>query len=106
MWYTPTVGSNPVNQSLGVFKLPFAYVLKATTFKAGNRQGVDLVWGLEPIFAHVGLDLTGSTGGVTGQRAARYSTIRRCRADGSSAAAGSSDRNCPTRSRKRRLRAQ
>jgi hypothetical protein len=31
---------------------------------SGNRTGVDLVWGLEPIFAHVGLDLTGSTGGV------------------------------------------
>ncbi len=31
---------------------------------AGNRTGVTMVWGLEPIFAHVGLDLTGPTGGV------------------------------------------
>lgn len=31
---------------------------------AGNRAGVNMVWGLEPIFAHVGLDLTGPTGGV------------------------------------------
>lgn len=31
---------------------------------AGNRTGVDLVWGLQPVFAHVGLDLTGPTGGV------------------------------------------
>jgi len=31
---------------------------------AGNRPGVDLVWGLEPVFAHVGLDLTGANGGV------------------------------------------
>ncbi|MCB6178469.1 right-handed parallel beta-helix repeat-containing protein [Rhodobacter sp. Har01] len=35
-----------------------------TIIGAGNRQGVDLAWGLEPVFAHVGLDLTGSTGGV------------------------------------------
>ncbi len=31
---------------------------------AGNRQGVDLVWGREPAYAHIGLDLTGGTGGV------------------------------------------
>lgn len=31
---------------------------------SGNRTGVDMVWGLEPVFAHVGLDLTGATGGV------------------------------------------
>jgi hypothetical protein len=31
---------------------------------AGNRGGVDMVWGTEPVFAHIGLDLTGSTGGV------------------------------------------
>lgn len=31
---------------------------------SGNRQGVDMVWGTEPQIAHLGLDLTGATGGV------------------------------------------
>ena len=31
---------------------------------AGQRNGVDMVWGTAPVFAHVGLDLTGPTGGV------------------------------------------
>ncbi len=31
---------------------------------SGSRQGVDLVWGTAPVYAHVGLDLTGPTGGV------------------------------------------
>lgn len=31
---------------------------------AGNRGGVDMVWGTQPSYAHVGLDLTGPTGGV------------------------------------------
>ncbi|MDF0603826.1 glycosyl hydrolase family 28-related protein [Psychromarinibacter sp. C21-152] len=31
---------------------------------SGNRSGVDLVWGTAPAYAHVGLDLTGSNGGV------------------------------------------
>jgi len=31
---------------------------------SGARGGVDMVWGSEPIYAHVGLDLTGSNGGV------------------------------------------
>lgn len=31
---------------------------------AGNRTGVDMAWGTAGVFAHVGLDLTGSTGGV------------------------------------------
>lgn len=35
-----------------------------TIIGSGNRPGVDLVWGLEPVFAHVGLDLTGANGGV------------------------------------------
>ncbi len=30
---------------------------------AGARGGVDMVWGREPIYAHVGLDLTGPNGG-------------------------------------------
>ncbi|WP_323766435.1 glycosyl hydrolase family 28-related protein [Marinovum sp.] len=30
----------------------------------GNRPGVDMVWGTAPVFAHLGLDLTGSNGGV------------------------------------------
>ncbi|MDM7933081.1 glycosyl hydrolase family 28-related protein [Tabrizicola sp.] len=30
----------------------------------GSRQGVDLPWGTEPVYAHVGLDLTGANGGV------------------------------------------
>ncbi|WP_299685904.1 glycosyl hydrolase family 28-related protein [uncultured Tateyamaria sp.] len=31
---------------------------------AGNRSGVDLVWGAEPVYGHFGLDLTGPNGGV------------------------------------------
>lgn len=31
---------------------------------AGNRSGVDLVWGHQPAIAHIGLDLTGANGGV------------------------------------------
>ncbi|MGB8812907.1 MAG: glycosyl hydrolase family 28-related protein [Paracoccaceae bacterium] len=31
---------------------------------SGNRQGVDMVWGTEPVFGHFGLDLTGANGGV------------------------------------------
>ncbi|MDQ2093491.1 glycosyl hydrolase family 28-related protein [Rhodalgimonas zhirmunskyi] len=30
----------------------------------GNRTGVDMVWGAEPIYGHFGIDLTGQTGGV------------------------------------------
>ncbi|WP_114964325.1 glycosyl hydrolase family 28-related protein [Alkalilacustris brevis] len=30
----------------------------------GSRPGVDLAWGLEPIYGHFGIDLTGPTGGV------------------------------------------
>ncbi len=31
---------------------------------AGNRGGVDMVWGTEPVYGHFGLDLTGPNGGV------------------------------------------
>lgn len=31
---------------------------------SGNRTGVDLVWGTEPVYGHFGLDLTGANGGV------------------------------------------
>ena len=31
---------------------------------SGNRQGVDMVWGLAPVYGHIGLDLTGSNGGI------------------------------------------
>ena len=31
---------------------------------AGQRGGVDMVWGTAPTYAHVGLDLTGPSGGV------------------------------------------
>ncbi|MGR3436743.1 MAG: glycosyl hydrolase family 28-related protein [Shimia sp.] len=30
----------------------------------GARQGVDMPWGLEPLYAHVGLDLTGPNGSI------------------------------------------
>jgi len=30
----------------------------------GNRGGVDLPWGMQPIYGHFGIDLTGQTGGV------------------------------------------
>ncbi|WP_116599488.1 glycosyl hydrolase family 28-related protein [Primorskyibacter marinus] len=31
---------------------------------SGNRPGVDLVWGTEPIYGHFGIDLTGQNGAV------------------------------------------
>jgi hypothetical protein len=31
---------------------------------AGTRNGVDLVWGADPLYGHFGLDLTGANGGV------------------------------------------
>lgn len=31
---------------------------------SGNRTGVDMVWGTTPVNAHIGLDLTGSNGGI------------------------------------------
>lgn len=31
---------------------------------AGNRNGVDLVWGNAPVYGHFGIDLTGPNGGV------------------------------------------
>jgi len=31
---------------------------------AGNRTGVDLIWGATPIYGHFGLDITGQDGGV------------------------------------------
>jgi hypothetical protein len=30
----------------------------------GNRQGVDMIWGMQPSYGHFGLDLVGATGGV------------------------------------------
>lgn len=30
----------------------------------GNRGGVDMPWGMEPVYGHFGLDLTGGSGGV------------------------------------------
>ena len=30
----------------------------------GNRSGVDMVWGTEPVYGHFGLDLTGPNGGI------------------------------------------
>ncbi len=31
---------------------------------SSNRMGVNLFWGLQPVYAHLGLDLTGTSGGV------------------------------------------
>lgn len=31
---------------------------------AGDRNGVDMIWGSDPIYGHFGLDLTGAVGGV------------------------------------------
>ncbi len=31
---------------------------------SGSRQGVDMIWGTTPVYAHIGLDLTGANGGV------------------------------------------
>jgi len=39
-------------------------VTVSTIIARGSRQGVDLPWGTVPVYAHVGLDLTGANGGV------------------------------------------
>ena len=31
---------------------------------SGNRAGVDMTWGVAPVYGHFGIDLTGATGGV------------------------------------------
>lgn len=31
---------------------------------SGNRAGVDMVWGTDPVYGHFGLDFTGASGGV------------------------------------------
>lgn len=31
---------------------------------AGDRGGVDMVWGREPVYGHFGIDLTGASGGI------------------------------------------
>ena len=31
---------------------------------SGNRNGVDMAWGTAPAFGHIGIDLTGATGGI------------------------------------------
>ncbi|MEE2943789.1 MAG: glycosyl hydrolase family 28-related protein [Pseudomonadota bacterium] len=36
----------------------------AAIIGSGQRGGVDMAWGTEPTYAHVGLDLTGPTGGI------------------------------------------
>ena len=35
-----------------------------TIIGSGNRPGVDMVWGTAPVYGHIGIDLTGATGGV------------------------------------------
>lgn len=41
-----------------------AVVVVQAIIGSGNRQGVDMVWGTEPVYGHFGLDLTGANGGV------------------------------------------
>ena len=38
-------------------------VTVAAILGTGQRGGVDMAWGIEPVYAHVGLDLTGPNGG-------------------------------------------
>lgn len=41
-----------------------AVITVSAIIGSGNRTGVDLVWGTEPVYGHFGLDLTGANGGV------------------------------------------
>ncbi len=54
----PQVGSSVALTSYG------QVVTVQAIIGSGNRQGVDLVWGTTPVYAHIGLDLTGANGGV------------------------------------------
>lgn len=52
------VGPSTVLTSYGEVKTITAII------GSGNRQGVDMVWGITPVYGHFGLDLTGASGGV------------------------------------------
>lgn len=54
----PQVGPSVVLSSYGQVVTVSAIIAPAA------RQGVDLAWGNTPVYAHVGLDLTGANGGV------------------------------------------
>jgi hypothetical protein len=41
-----------------------AVVTVSAIIGSGARQGVDMVWGTAPVYGHLGLDLTGSNGGL------------------------------------------
>jgi hypothetical protein len=67
-WAENVSGSNVVAaQQTGPSTLLTTYgevVTVSAIIGSGNRQGVDMVWGLAPVLGHLGLDLTGATGGV------------------------------------------
>lgn len=66
-WAGRANGTNVAVPSTGASTTLTSYgevVTVTAIIGSGNRQGVDLVWGVEPIFGHIGLDLTGANGGV------------------------------------------
>ncbi len=60
-------GAVPTAVQIGPSRLLTTYgevVTITAIIGSGNRQGVNMVWGLAPVLGHLGLDLTGATGGV------------------------------------------
>ena len=56
--------SVPVTAATTTLTTYGAVVTVSAIIGSGNRTGVDLVWGTEPVYGHFGLDLTGANGGV------------------------------------------
>ena len=50
-------------QPLTLTRYGSVYTLEAV-IGSGRRAGVDMVWGTVPVYAHVGIDLTGPNGGI------------------------------------------
>ncbi len=67
-WAGNSGGANVTTaQQTGPSRLLTTYgevVTVSAIIGSGNRQGVDMIWGLAPVNGHLGLDLTGATGGV------------------------------------------
>lgn len=60
---TPVSGVETAGESVGLTSYGEVTEVSAI-IGAGNRSGVDLVWGAEAAYGHFGLDLTGPNGGI------------------------------------------
>ena len=67
-WAGSSSGSNVTSadqQGPSVALTSYGQVVEVSAIiGSGNRQGVDMVWGLAPVYGHIGLDLTGASNGI------------------------------------------